>query len=86
MRIELPPGRELHFQGLRGSKKRHILSQFLEEVQKALRGDIFASFCCPRGGPFWKKKRLFLESDFLTIFGQREEDFWQAPAEGAGPV
>ena len=41
MRIELPPGRELDFQGFGKSKKRLILTQFLEGVQVTLWGGIF---------------------------------------------
>ena len=45
VRIELPPRRELDFQGFGGSKKRRILTQFLEGVQGALWEALFDRFC-----------------------------------------
>ena len=45
VRIELPPRRELDFQGFGGSKKPHIFTHFLEGLQGALWGGIFESYC-----------------------------------------
>ena len=67
MRIELPPGRGLDFQGIGKSKKRHILTQFLEG-SKGRSGEAFltdlADLGCPVGsqrGSIFSKKHVFFE-------------------------
>ena len=66
MRIELPPRRELDFQGFGRSKRRHILTQFSGRVQGTLgEGSVerLSGFGLPSGVPkgvhFGKKKCFF---------------------------